>query len=110
LGQVVQNPPVSETSEVGMVQQGTVSSETHETAQPVESSGENVAETPSGVLDSFGQKEAVSKTSEAETLSSTAVPENESEVLDTFPGVYGEMPESAPATEDYREWEADGWG
>jgi hypothetical protein len=107
----VQNPQVSKTPEVETTQEEPVAPETDATQQgPVEKLWKNPPQNGSEVLDILDTEKGVSKTSEAETLSSTAVSENESEVLDTFPGVYGEMPESAPATEDYREWEADGWG
>jgi hypothetical protein len=107
----VQNPQVSKTPEVETTQEGPVASETGATQQePVENLWKNPPQNGPEVLDILDTEKGVSKTSEAETLSSTAVSENELEVLDTFPGVYRERPDSAPATEDYREWEADDWG
>jgi hypothetical protein len=97
---------MSKTSEIETVQQGTVSDETHETELPVETFVENSTEMPLEVSDSFGHTEGLSKTSEAETHSSTAVSENTPEVLDTASGVYG----TPGATQDYGDWEDTDWG
>jgi len=99
----VQNPEVSETSEVETVQQGTVSSETREIKLPVETSVEKPNEMAPGVLDSFGHEEGLSKTSEAENRSSTGISKNPPEVLDSASGIYGEP----GSTQDYGAWEED---
>lgn len=99
----VQNPEVSETSEGEVVQQGTVSAETHATEQPVEKLGKNPPEEGPEVLDISDTEEGLSKTSEAETLSSTGVSENRSEVLDISSEVYGKP----VSTQDYGDWEED---
>jgi hypothetical protein len=97
---------MSKTSEVETVQQGTVSDATHETELPVETSVENAAEMPLEVSDSFGHTEGLSKTSEAETLSSTAVSEKPPEVLDTASEIY----RTPCSTQDYGDWEDTDWG
>jgi hypothetical protein len=100
---VVQNLELSKTSEVETVQQSTVASETHETELPVETSGEKPPEmTPDGT-GGFGHAEGLSKTSEAETHSSTGILENQPEVLDTASGIKGEP----GSTQDYGAWEED---
>lgn len=104
--EIVQNPKMSKTSEVETVQQGTVSDATHETELPVETFVENAAEMPLEVSDSFGHTEGLSKTSEAETLSSTAVSEKPPEVLDTASEIYG----TPGSTQDYGDWEDTDWG
>lgn len=101
--EIVQNPEVSETSEDETVQQGTVASETHETELPVETSGEKPPESAPEVLDSFGHEEGLSKTSAAESLSSTGIFENQPEVLDSASGIYREP----GSTQDYGAWEED---
>lgn len=102
-GKNVQNPQVSETSEGEVVQQGTVSNETHATEQPVEKLGKNPPEEGPEVLDISDTEEGLSKTSEAETLSSTGVSENRSEVLDISSEVY----RKPVSTQDYGDWEED---
>jgi hypothetical protein len=101
--EIVQNPEVSETSENETVQQGTVSPETHETELPVETFGEKSPESAHKVLDSFGHEEGLSKTSAAESLSSTGIFENQPEVLDAASGIYREP----GSTQDYGAWEED---
>jgi hypothetical protein len=96
---------MSKTSEVETVQQDTVLLEAHETEQPVETFVEKPLEMAPEVSDSFGQEEELSKTSEAETHSSTAVSENKPEVLDTASGIK----EGPGSTQDYGDWEATGW-
>lgn len=102
-GKNVQNPEVSETSEGEVVQQGTVSNKTHATKQPVEKLGKNPPEEGPEVLDISDTEEGLSKTSEAETLSSTGVSENRSEVLDISSEVY----RKPVSTQDYGDWEED---
>ena len=99
----VQNPELSETSEGDVVQEGTVSLETHETEQPVEKLGKNPPEEAPEVCDTLRQKTSLSQTSELETLSGTGISENDSEVCDTPSEVY----EAPFSTQDYGEWESD---
>jgi len=94
---------VSQTAEGDVVQEGTVSLETHETEQPVEKLGKNPPEEVPEVCDTLRQKTSLSQTSELETLSGTGIPENDSEVCDTPSEVY----EAPFSTQDYGEWESD---
>jgi len=96
---------VSETPEDETVREDTVPDETHETEVVVENVGKTVAETDSEVLDISDTPAGLSKTSAAETLSSTGVSENASEVLDTVPGIYRDP----GSTQDYGSWDDSGW-
>jgi hypothetical protein len=101
----VQNLEVSKTPEVETVQADTVADETHTTEPSVENLGKNYPQSGPEVLDISDTEEGLSKTSEAETLSSTGVSENGSEVLDTASEIYG----TPLSTQDYGDWEDEGW-
>jgi hypothetical protein len=101
----VQNHELSETFEVETVQQDTVSSETHKTALPMETSGEKPPKMASEVSDTFDQKEGLSKTSTAKSGSSTGLFANPPEVLDSVSEIYGE----SRSTVDYAEWDEAPW-
>lgn len=103
---IVQNLEVSKTSEVETAQTDAVSPETHESKQPVENLGKNPPQSGPEVLDILDKSGGLSKTSEAETLSSTGILENEAEVLDNSSGIKG----NPPSTQDYIEWDPDCWG
>jgi len=101
----VQNLGVSKTTEGDTAHQGTLGDETSATREAVEKLCKNPPESGPEVLDILDKLEGVSKTSEAETLSSTEVLENAPEVLDTSSGIKGDP----PSTEDYTDWDPEGW-
>jgi len=101
----VQNLGVSKTTEGDTAHQDTLGDETSATREAVEKLCKNPPESGPEVLDILDKLEGVSKTSEAETLSSTEVLENAPEVLDTSSGIKGDP----PSTEDYTDWDPEGW-
>jgi hypothetical protein len=82
-----------------------VSSEMHETTQPVETSVENLPEEAPGITDITDSQEGLSVNTSAETLSSTGVSENPPGFTDTSSGIKGDP----GPTQDYGEWDEAPW-
>ena len=82
-----------------------VSSETHETTQPVETSVENLPEEAPGFTDITDSQEGLSVNTSAETLSSTGVSENPPGFTDTSSGIKGDP----GPTQDYGDWDEAPW-